>query len=43
VALGEGKRLFGDGTIPRTWRLIAAKPTSTGAILASYAPADRTS
>ncbi len=36
VTVGSGKRLFGDGTIPRTWRLTASKPTSSGAILASY-------
>jgi dihydrofolate reductase len=36
VTLGEGKRLFGEGTIPRTWRLTASKATSTGALIAAY-------
>ena len=36
VVLGEGKRLFGEGTIPRTWRLTASSATSTGALIAAY-------
>ena len=36
VTLGEGKRLFGEGAIPRTWKLNASKATSTGAMIASY-------
>ena len=36
VVLGEGKRLFGDGAIPRTWRLTTTKATSTGALIAAY-------
>ena len=36
VLLGSGKRLFGDGTVPRTWTLTASKATSTGALIASY-------
>ncbi len=36
VSLGQGKRLFGEGTIPRTWRLTAHRTTSTGAVIASY-------
>jgi dihydrofolate reductase len=36
VVLGQGKRLFGDGAVPRTWRLTASKATSTGALIASY-------
>ncbi len=36
VVLGEGKRLFGDGTIPRTWRLTMSKTTGSGALLTSY-------
>ena len=36
VTLGEGKRLFGEGTVPRTWRLAAHKASSTGAIMATY-------
>ncbi len=36
VALGQGKRLFGEGTIPRTWRLNSSKTTPSGAVMASY-------
>jgi dihydrofolate reductase len=36
VMLGTGKRLFAEGTVPRTWRLISARATDTGALIASY-------
>ena len=36
VVLGSGKRLFGEGAIPRAWQLTASKATSTGALIASY-------
>jgi len=36
VTLGEGKRLFGDGTVPRTWRLTSHKATPSGALMLSY-------
>jgi dihydrofolate reductase len=36
VLLGEGKRLFGDGTIPRTFRLAAHSVTPTGVLLTTY-------
>jgi len=36
VVLGEGKRLFGDGAIPRTWRLTTQATSSTGALMLSY-------
>ena len=36
VVLGEGKRLFGEGAVPRTWKLTASKVSSTGALIASY-------
>src|SRR5688500_3218448 len=36
VVLGSGKRLFGDGAIPRAWKLTSSKATSTGALIASY-------
>ena len=36
VTVGPGKRLFGDGTIPRTWRLTGSAATSTGALIATY-------
>ena len=36
VVLGEGKRLFGEGAIPRTWRLSSQATSSTGVQLLSY-------
>ena len=39
VVLGGGKRLFGDGTPPRTFRVIEHKATPSGAVIATYAPA----
>jgi dihydrofolate reductase len=36
VTLGEGKRLFGDGTIPRTWRLTAHSVSGSGTLLLTY-------
>jgi dihydrofolate reductase len=36
VVLGQGKRLFGDGTVPRTWKLGTQKASSTGALILSY-------
>jgi dihydrofolate reductase len=39
VTLGEGKRLFGEGTSPHTWRLTQHAATASGALLLSYARA----
>lgn len=36
VTLGEGKRLFGEGTIPRTWRLTSHNVSASGALMLSY-------
>jgi dihydrofolate reductase len=36
VTLGEGKRLFGEGTVPRTWQLTSSKASSTGALILTY-------
>jgi dihydrofolate reductase len=36
VAIGTGKRLFGEGTIPRSFRLLDTQHTSTGAVLHVY-------
>jgi len=36
VVLGEGKRLFGEGAIPRTWRLSSQATSSTGAQMLGY-------
>lgn len=39
VLLGRGKRLFGDGTPPGTWKLVEQRLTGTGAMMATYEPA----
>lgn len=36
VVLGTGKRLFGEGAIPRTFRLAESQTTATGAVLHVY-------
>lgn len=36
VALGTGKRLFGDGTIPSSFRLVDLQQNTTGAVLHVY-------
>ena len=36
MVLGDGKRLFGEGTIPRAFRLVETRQTATGAVLHSY-------
>jgi dihydrofolate reductase len=36
IVLGGGKRLFGDGTLPRTLRLVTSATTPGGTILARY-------
>jgi dihydrofolate reductase len=37
IVLGGGKRLFQEASEPRRLRLVESQPTSTGAILATYA------
>ena len=39
VVLGEGKRLFGDGTPPRTMQMSGHKVSDGGNIIATYTPA----
>ena len=39
VVLGGGKRLFGDGTPPATFKLIEHRVTSNGVAMATYEPA----
>ena len=34
--LGTGKRLFGRGAIPRTFRLVDTRQTAAGAVLHVY-------
>lgn len=36
VVLGTGKRLFGEGTIPRSFRLVDTQFSTTGAVLLVY-------
>ena len=36
VTLGEGKRLFGEGAVPRTWRLTAHEVSGSGALMLTY-------
>ena len=38
VTLGNGKRLFGDGTIPSGFKLLDNKASSTGVIISTYVP-----
>lgn len=39
VVIGKGKRLFGEGTIPAGFRLVASKTTPAGVIIATFARA----
>lgn len=36
ITIGEGKRLFGEGTIPTAFKLIDSKVTPSGVIVANY-------
>jgi hypothetical protein len=36
VTVGQGERLFGEGTIPRTWRLTGSSVSSTGLLTCTY-------
>jgi dihydrofolate reductase len=38
LVLGTGKRLFGDGTIPRALRLVDSKVSTTGVTIGTYEP-----
>jgi dihydrofolate reductase len=40
LVLGLGRRLFGDGVRTAKLRLVEAKPTTTGVLIATYQPAD---
>jgi dihydrofolate reductase len=41
VALGTGKRLFADGTIPTNLKLVASETSSTGVAMNTYEAAGR--
>jgi len=36
VSIGHGKRLFGDGTIPASFKLLESKSSPSGVIIATY-------
>ena len=39
VTIGEGKRLFADGTLPRSWKMTGSKVSKTGVVIGTYEPA----
>ncbi len=41
LTVGTGKRLFAEGTQPRSFRLTESKISTTGVIIATYEPAGR--
>ncbi len=36
VVLGQGKKLFGEGTIPRRWRLTSTATSPSGVVMTAY-------
>jgi len=38
VVIGSGKRLWGDGTVPTSLKLVDSRVSSTGVIMTSYVP-----
>jgi dihydrofolate reductase len=38
VLLGTGKRIFADGTPPRSFELVSTKALASGVILSTYKP-----
>ena len=43
LVLGQGKRLFADGTIPASLRLVDSKISTTGVFMGTYEPPARSS
>lgn len=41
VTVGSGRRLFAEGTQPRSMRLVESKVSTTGVIIATYEPVGR--
>jgi dihydrofolate reductase len=39
VTIGEGKRLFAEGTLPRSWKMTDTKASKTGVTIGTYQPA----
>ena len=42
IVVGSGKRLFGEGNVPKTLRLVDSKTTGTGVLIVTYRPAGKT-
>lgn len=40
ITIGTGKKLFADGTQPERWKMVEAKITPTGVIIATYEPSE---
>ncbi|MCX7740397.1 MAG: dihydrofolate reductase family protein, partial [Meiothermus sp.] len=38
VVLGQGKRLFGEGTPPGSFKLVSSVVSSTGVVMTTYEP-----
>ena len=36
IVLGEGKRLFGEGTVPRAFEVVVSDTSTTGVVMATY-------
>ncbi|MFI5421627.1 MAG: dihydrofolate reductase family protein, partial [Nitrososphaerales archaeon] len=41
VTVGGGKRLFGEGTVSAGWKVLDSKVSTTGVIMATYAPSGK--
>lgn len=41
ITLGTGKRLFADGTIPKTWKMTKGEIAPNGVIVANFQPAGK--
>jgi dihydrofolate reductase len=39
VTIGMGKRLFAEGTLPRAWKMVDSKVSTTGVVIGTYRPA----
>ena len=36
VVLGNGKRVFGEGTVPAAFEVVSTKTSTTGVVMATY-------
>ena len=41
LVIGSGKRLFADGTIPASLKLVDSKVSTTGVVIGTYEPAGK--